>query len=432
MDRRKRVRGNILTILASCISVVAGCRHQPLELDKEVEVCIVLEGISPDSKAELPQENKVSDISLMIFDENGALEEALYINGRDRHTVNLLKGERYSIFACANFGYRVTASHIDELSDLTFHLAYPDEYREGIPMCARLDNHLISDDTEVKLELVSLMSKISIRMDRSRLTDGVSMTVSSIRIGNCPKRTKVFTENSAVDSEDCFRIGFRHDETECQPLNTCTEGGLSGEISLYMLENIQGQFQQNDIESDGEKVFNESDSRRYRCSFVEIELDYISEDRISVDKPLIYRFYLGEDLNSLDIRRNSHYRITISPKDDGLNGNGWRVDKSGLQYIGETFFEQYPGDYIVGDIGDRIHLGCTITPEEAPFDIGLSYMEDDKREGIYEYEIDPDGHGVTLTLTGPGRGMIYMKAGAPVNESALFVIEVNLPKQTGS
>ena len=54
-------------------------------------------------------------------------------------------------------------------------------------------------------------------------------------------------------------------------------------------------------------------------------------------------------------------------------------------------------------------------------------MEDDKAEGIYDYEIDDDGHGATLTLTGPGRGLIYMEAGEPINDAALFIIEVNLP-----
>ena len=72
-------------------------------------------------------------------------------------------------------------------------------------------------------------------------------------------------------------------------------------------------------------------------------------------------------------------------------------------------------------------MGCILTPVETPFDIGISYMEEDKAEGIYDYEIDPDGHGVTLTLTGPGRGLIYMKADEPINASALFVIEVNKP-----
>lgn len=53
-------------------------------------------------------------------------------------------------------------------------------------------------------------------------------------------------------------------------------------------------------------------------------------------------------------------------------------------------------------------------------------MEDDKTAGIYDYEIDPDGHGATLTLTGPGVGLIYMDAGDPINDAALFIIEVNL------
>ena len=130
----------------------------------------------------------------------------------------------------------------------------------------------------------------------------------------------------------------------------------------------------------------------------------------------------------MDIERNCHYHITVTPEDDGLHGDGWRVDKTGLQYKGPTRFEPYPSDYIVGNIGDRIHIGCRVTPSQTPFDVGLEYLEDDKNTGIYDYAVDPDGHGVTLTLTGPGSGLIYMEAGPPVNEGALFLIEVNTPK----
>ena len=55
-------------------------------------------------------------------------------------------------------------------------------------------------------------------------------------------------------------------------------------------------------------------------------------------------------------------------------------------------------------------------------------MADDKAAGIYDYEIDPDGLGAVLTLTGPGRGWIYMEAGEPIDDGALFVIEVDLPR----
>ena len=110
-------------------------------------------------------------------------------------------------------------------------------------------------------------------------------------------------------------------------------------------------------------------------------------------------------------------------------GIAWtlRVDKSGLRYTGETSLVQYPDGYIRGDIGDRIHIGCTLTPDHASFDVGREYMEADKAEGIYDYTIDADGHGAVLTLTGPGRGLIYMEAGEPINDAALFVIEVNTP-----
>jgi hypothetical protein len=56
-------------------------------------------------------------------------------------------------------------------------------------------------------------------------------------------------------------------------------------------------------------------------------------------------------------------------------------------------------------------------------------MENDKKEGIYDYVIDDDRHGAVITLTGPGSGLIYMSAGYPVNESALWFIEVNQPVQ---
>ena len=63
----------------------------------------------------------------------------------------------------------------------------------------------------------------------------------------------------------------------------------------------------------------------------------------------------------------------------------------------------------------------------APLVIDKEVMDEDKAEGIYVYVLDEDGHGVTLTLTGPGSGIVYMEAGDPINDAALFIIEVNLP-----
>lgn len=375
-----------------------------------------------------PDEERVTDISIMVFDENGDAEECLWLkNAGGGCSFNLVKGRKYTFCACANFGYAIRAGHIDELDGLQYYMAYPDEYREGIPMCARQEGVPVTGNTEIRLELIRLMSKINIRIDRNRLSDGVEMQVRSVRIGNCPKSVKVFGKSRVSEGDDCFVIGFSRDEMETQALNrNSQENGVSREISLYMLENMQGDFN-NEITESRDKVFGANDCRRETCSYVEMEIEYLSGKYKSTEKPLIYRFYLGGGTSNLDVERNCLYTITVCPEDDGLSDSGWRVDKSGLSPRSGTGFKAFPSNYIQGNIGDRIHIWCEVTPEDTPFDVGESYMEDDEFNGIYRYTIDEDGHGAVLELTKPGTGLIYMEAGPPVNESALFIIEVNLP-----
>ncbi len=378
------------------------------------------------SRAMNPDEDKISDISLMIFDEKGSLEEYFRLeDGAAECTARLIYGKKYIFCACANFGYKIHADNMSELDGIICHLAYPDEYREGIPMYARQEVTIGEDCGEVTVMLERLMAKISIQMDRTRLSEDVEMYVRSVRIGNCPRRAKVFAENRIEDEDWFFPSGFTRSGAETDNLNLTSSSGKSRTISLYMLENMQGTLEE--IERDEEKVFDEDDHRGKVCSYVEIVLDYASENYYSDRKGLKYRFYLGDSLNSLDIERNCHYHITVTPEDDGLSDDGWRVDRSDLVYCGETRFESFPSGYIVGDIGDKVHVWCEFFPEDTPFDVGISYMEDDRKNGIYDYVIDEDGHGATLTLTGPGTGLIYMEAGPPVNDAALFYIEVNLP-----
>lgn len=413
-------------LAVSAVIGTAACSMHETEEDS-VTCTICLAGGSMATRSADPDESLITDISLMVFDEHGDAEECVWLpRGQDRHRMRLVKGKRYTICACANFGYQVYADNISELDEITFHLAYPDEYREGIPMYARTET-TVTADGETRVMLERLMSKISIRMDRSRLSEGVKMDVRSALIGNCPRAAKVFSDNKVADEDGCFPFGFYRNELQTALLNYDTGDGLSREVSLYMLENMQGRMPSH-IEDDSDKILDSDGLPGRTSSYIELELDYTSDLYVSGSGSLIYRFYLGEDRNSLDIRRNTHYHITVTPEDDGLSEDSWRVDRSALTYIGPTGITQYPSSYIEGEIGDRIHIWCDVVPEEAPFDVGLKYMEDDHRTGIYDYEIDPDGHGATLTLTGPGAGLIYMEAGPPVNDAALFYIIVNMPE----
>ena len=421
MERKGRLRNNILK-LASYAAMICGCSKAPEQAMIRInfhEADVPVRSMSPD-------EEKITDISLMIFDESGHAEDCIWLTRGSRTcTTDLVIDKKYTFCACANFGYQIYASHIEELQDIRYHLAYPDEYREGIPMAA-VKEVLITEECIVDIDLQRLMAKISLRMDRSRLDRDVEINVRSARIGNCPRYVKPFTASKIEDNDDTFPTGYLLNDIQTAELNYNIGEGLSSEVSLYMLENMQGPADGN-ITHDSEKVFEQKDKRSEVCSYIEMEIEYLSPEKASGEKGLIYRFYLGEDRNSFDVKRNTHYHITVTPENDGLNDDGWRVDKSGLKDRGPAYLRAYPSDYIRGDIGDQVHIWCEFSPASAPFDVGISYMEDDKAEGIYDYRIDTDGHGATLTLTGPGRGLIYMEAGEPVNDAALFIIEVNQP-----
>ena len=421
MERKGRLRNNILK-LASYAALICGCSKAPEQAMIRInfhEADVPVRSMSPD-------EEKITDISLMIFDESGQAEDCIWLTRGSRTcTTDLVIDKKYTFCACANFGYQIYAGHIEELQDIRYHLAYPDEYREGIPMAA-VKEVLITEECIVDIDLQRLMAKISLRMDRSRLDRDVEMNVRSARIGNCPRYAKPFTASKIEDNDDTFPTGYLLNDIQTAELNYNIGEGLSSEVSLYMLENMQGPADGN-ITHDSEKVFEQKDKRSEVCSYIEMEIEYLSPEKASGEKGLIYRFYLGEDRNSFDVERNTHYHITVTPENNGLNDDGWRVDKSGLKDLGPAYLRAYPSDYIRGDIGDQVHIWCEFSPASAPFDVGISYMEDDKAEGIYDYRIDTDGHGATLTLTGPGRGLIYMEAGEPVNDAALFIIEVNQP-----
>lgn len=136
------------------------------------------------------------------------------------------------------------------------------------------------------------------------------------------------------------------------------------------------------------------------------------------------------------IRRNCRYvyDLTIKRKgcldpEDEIHDDIYMDDEIEIEEEDTVIrFESFPDSYIRGDIGDTLHLWCEFSPSYAPFNIGMEELEEDKSNGIYDYIIDEDGHGVRLILKGPGSGLVYMEVGDPVNEAALWVIEVNLPK----
>lgn len=419
MGRKRKLYCSILAFFITtilCLLEVSGCTAR-ID-DSRVPTDISLRSGTAVTKALDPDDGTIRDANIFVFSTDGFMERAEFISG-NRCSLPLVKGREYDIYVCANFGYRLNIGSIEELKALEFHLAYPDDYSTGMPMCGCV--YGVMAGKGISIQLKRLMADIRISIDRSRLNKDVTMNVHSISIGNCPKKCRVFSDSKINTPDECFNIGFSRDNEECSILNNGLENGKSGEIRLYMLENLQGDFPK-DIDKDSEKVFRETEHMADVCSYIEIELEYSSATHFSDGDYLRYRFYLGESLNDLNVERNCIYHITVTPEQDGLGDGGWRVDKSSLS--GAVDFRMEPEGYMEASIGDVIHVGCTFSPPGAAFDIGIEELEEDRTRGIYDYVIDGDGHGVTLTIKGPGTGMVYMEAKEPVNQAGLLYIHV--------
>lgn len=95
------------------------------------------------------------------------------------------------------------------------------------------------------------------------------------------------------------------------------------------------------------------------------------------------------------------------------------------EVVEEGWIKLYPGQFITGHTGEQVHIWCELYPEGTPLDICRDDLDYDVGRGIYTYEMDPDGHGVTLTLQDGGTGMFTIDAGPPVNDGFLVMVVVN-------
>lgn len=415
-------KGRLLCTVLMSATVMTGCSNEErLTADDYVEISISLSCADTETRAFIPEEDRINDLNLIIFEDSKA-EILIWEEKVDDIVVRLRTGRRYTFFAMANLGSRIDMDSLSELDTFIYELQESDGYRNGIPMSGILEDVLVEKNGTIDIGLIRMAARISVRMDRSRLSEDVQMEVRGLRIGNCPKYVSLKGPSRITSRHGRFETGFSLTELQCAPLNIIDSRGLSDEVSVYMLENMQGMFPGH-IEEDEEKILSADNPLAQTCSYIEIEIYYSSSELISYDSNLIYRFYLGDGLGSLDIERNCHYHITVTPEDDGLSSGGWRVDKSGIG-PSTPVFRMMPGELVEGRVGDTLRVWCECYPRTAPFDPGYEELYYDKSRGIYDFMVDEDGHGVTLYLKKAGTGIIYMSAGEPVNRSGMVIVTV--------
>ena len=421
-------RIGILRVLL--LSLVIGCNSWNREPGRAGTALVLEAGSGMPTRSSLPDDRLVSDINLLIYNEEGLLEERRYLTSR-QFTVQdgtvslkttLLTGVPYDIFVAANIGYALPALSRPDVESYRYYMAYPDEYSRGMPMSGRLDGFVSEGETEVRIPLVRTMARIDLVLDRTELRSDVTFLVTSVTVGNGPSSVRLFGDSKAEGATQVFSGGFTLDGKQVQPLNIDQSPGVSGRVSLYLPENLQGDLLDTDDET--EKQFSEGPYGRV-CSYLEIRGSYHSDTWHSrAGEPLIYRFYLGDGPGNFDVFRNTACQVTVHLQGTGLDEDSWRVDKSRL--VPETRFDLHPAAYNECRSGEDFHLWCDVSPPDTYFEIEpVAWDDDDRVHDLYSFDIDPDGHGLTIHTRKGGSVMVYFKAGPPVNRDTLALLVID-------
>lgn len=385
----------LVVVGISALALLGGCEKSDFRAQSGCTIYLDL-GQPATKSSDIPDEDKISDLNIFVFNGSGELEDRYFFRKGDISLegglyscrIKLLKGAQYDVYVLANLGYKPAIGTLEDLMSFRYYLSRPDDYSFGVPMSGFKKG---IDGDKVEVELVRAVSKVSLRLDRSHLSSDISYNISSVLVGNCPRSITLFGKGAVESEDELFPVGFSSDRLPCE---------------VFLLENM----------GSGDN-----------SSYIEVRADYDSPTKYS--KPgehLIYRFYIVED-KERNVERNCHYQVTIIPENDGLgDGNTpeWRIDRSSLstRYNGTPKLVQHPSDYIECHIGDTLHLWCDVYPPDTPFTIDPSNIENDTGLGLYEYDLDPDGFGITLYMKKRGTSHIYMEAGAPIDDAALYVI----------
>lgn len=379
----------------------------------EARQAIVLDCGRIASKAVAADEDAIWDINLYIFGEGGLLEDHKYIRypspmyGKIHLAADLIMHREYTVAAFANAGYDMGTMDWDDFKNSSYHLPRPDGFTHGMPMLGKVMKYKPSQESEsMNINMERLLSKVTVKLDRSRLDRDVDFNVALVRVGNCPKVAGLLPPSRIESPSEVFQSGYY------------TNGGDTNE--LYLLENMQGALDKD------------------LCSYIELEIDYESPYYYTEGgRCLKYRFYLREG-NSYMVQRNCHYTVTVCPQRDGLLcEDSWRVDKSALiERNAEPYLKVLPRGTVVDEVfyenyyelslGEEMHFDLIHFPSEMKIWLRDDLVEDERNDGRALYTMDADGNGFTVKSLGRVCTTIMeIMAGPPLNGSITIAIGIS-------
>lgn len=260
------------------------------------------------------------------------------------------------IYTVANYGKAIenTITTLDQLTHLKQTAS------DGQPN--KKDNCMMfGSTTQLSNGTISLkrtLAMFSVKMDGTKLKEGVRITPKRISLHNVPTSCFIGIDNKINSKNESVATGHVVDVTNADGWGALTKerktiGGHEkedGTIPMFMFENRQGtneNITSDEVTKAPEGYTGNSPKdlqlfleKEQKYTYILIEADYYYQDphnsNVGVHGKIAYRFLLGNNIyNDFNIDRNNYYQITLSLTDKGGAKEDGKTDQNGNLLIND-------------------------------------------------------------------------------------------------
>lgn len=315
-------------------------------------------------------EDKLTDITIAAYDENGALVDVQYYTDLSDLRLYVSKSGDNDLFALANMGDMTSEmpSDLEDVADVSYVIeSFSEVGRKGIPMCGTLKASVSAHDPEIRL--VRLFAKVNLRILHTSLDNSSSINPYAFNLCNRSLYVRQANRRLFPFAPSGSRALYESDimaESDYNPdLNDKTvhsDKSLLGPgpgywqdttVVMYVPENIQGVLlpANEDPLAKVEERISDLNGRDYSGLCTYVELNAWKEGLGSgLSGGITYRFYLGADnVTDFSVERNGRYDVTLDLTQESFGIDSWKVvkgddwsDTRSLEFIGDSYVI-YPG-----------------------------------------------------------------------------------------
>lgn len=399
----------ILVMLTSCIKDAAVSEQEILygqQMNVKLSVDYTLNSI--DTRG-VVNETLVYDVNIYIVNELGDLVSyGYYTEGEMSLDIGILEKMKYTVYAIANAGEEIHATTANAIESIVYGIDDISEISNlsgAVLMSGKSAPQLLEDGKKITINLTRCVAKIVLKADFSHLNDDVEIDIESVQLKNAPKFVNIFSESKILQASDAINGVL---------ISAPTQEELLLGLPFYQYENRQGMLLPDNLDQT-KKVFPESSSYYYTCSYLELKGSYSSPRKRG---NILYRFYLGTDMvSNFDVIRNTQHNVTVNFKGDGaVDENTWRVDNSDIVDL-VTSIKLDPVKHEFKTLGAELQINATVLPLTANNKV-LEWDSSNETVAV----VDAAGK---VTSVGDGSCVITAKSTDGTNISATCEIVVN-------